>query len=83
MRRFLILTGLFLAMGANIARGDRVAIVEPDYFANRKLVGFFDGQLVPMPMDYLGTNKGSGLDLSVLEESFRSGVKLFDFAWNT
>lgn len=29
---------LFLAMGANIAHGDKVAIVEPDYFANRKLV---------------------------------------------
>lgn len=25
---------LFLAMGANIAHGDKVAIVEPDYFAN-------------------------------------------------
>ncbi|MEG2205002.1 MAG: pyridoxal phosphate-dependent aminotransferase, partial [Oscillospiraceae bacterium] len=36
---------LFLAMGATIARGDKVAIVEPDYFSNRKLVEFFDGEL--------------------------------------
>jgi len=71
---------LFLAMGANIARGDKVAIVEPDYFANRKLVAFFDGELVPVPMDYFGTTKGSGLDLSALEESFRSGVTLFLFS---
>jgi aspartate/methionine/tyrosine aminotransferase len=71
---------LFLAMGANISGGDRVAIVEPDYFANRKLVEFFDGELVPVPMDYFGTNKGSGLDLSALEESFRSGVNLLLFS---
>ena len=31
---------LFLAMGALVSRGDKVAIVEPDYFANRKLVTF-------------------------------------------
>lgn len=71
---------LFLATGANIGRGDEVAIVEPDYFANRKLVEFFDGKLVPVPMDYLGTDKGSGLDLARLEECFRSGVKLFLFS---
>ena len=37
---------LFLAMGVNIGRGDKVAIVEPDYFANRKLVEFFDGEVL-------------------------------------
>ena len=41
---------LFLAMGANIMPGDKVAIVEPDYFANRKLVEFFDGELVPVTL---------------------------------
>lgn len=71
---------LFLAMGANISRGDRVAIVEPDYFANRKLVEFFDGELVPVQMNYLDTDQGSGLDLTALEECFRSGVKLFLFS---
>ena len=43
---------LFLAIGANMVPGDKVAIVEPDYFANRKLVEFFDGELVPIQMDY-------------------------------
>jgi len=71
---------LFLAMGANIGRGDKVAIVEPDYFANRKLVEFFDGELVPIQMDYLAPETGSGLDLTALEESFRAGVKLFLFS---
>ena len=35
---------LFLAIGANMVPGDKVAIVEPDYFANRKLVEFFGGE---------------------------------------
>ncbi len=71
---------LFLAMGANITKGDKVAIVEPDYFANRKLVEFFDGDVVPVQMDYFGITSGSGLNLSALEESFSSGVKLFLFS---
>jgi len=71
---------LFLAMGANIGRGDKVAIVEPDYFANRKLVEFFDGELVPIQMDYLSRDDGSGLDFTTLEEAFRKGVKLFLFS---
>lgn len=83
--RELILTpgtqgALFLAMGASMSNGDRVAIVEPDYFANRKLVEFFEGEIVPVHMDYLGTAEGSGLDLTQLEEAFRSGVKLFVFS---
>ena len=71
---------LFLAMGSNVGNGDKVAIVEPDYFANRKLVEFFDGQLVPIPMDYFGTQDGAGIDLGALEAAFRDGVKLFLFS---
>ncbi|MDN4492533.1 pyridoxal phosphate-dependent aminotransferase [Ureibacillus aquaedulcis] len=71
---------LFLAMGATVARGDKVAIVVPDYFANRKLVEFFDGEVVPIQMDYLGTNTNAGLDLTQLEGAFKAGVKLFLFS---
>ena len=68
---------LFLAMGSLIGRGDKVAIIEPDYFANRKLVEFFDGELVPVPIRWTQTETYSGLDLRALEEAFRQGVKLF------
>ena len=71
---------LFLAMGANIVRGDKVAIVEPDYFANRKLVEFFEGELCPVPMNYFEAGEGAGLNLERLEETFRDGVKLFLFS---
>jgi len=71
---------LFLAMGSCIGTGDKVAIVEPDYFANRKLVTFFGGEIVPVPMRYEDANAGSGLDLGRLEESFKQGVRLFVFS---
>lgn len=71
---------LFLAMGANVMPGDKVAIVEPDYFANRKLVEFFGGELVGIPMHYENRSEGSGIDLEALEEAFRSGAKMFLFS---
>lgn len=71
---------LFLAMGSTVARGDKVAIVQPDYFANRKLVEFFDGEVVPIRIDYLGTNAYAGLDLTQLEAAFKARVKLFLFS---
>lgn len=71
---------LFLAMGCTIGRGDKVAIVEPDYFANRKLVHFFEGELVPIALDYFGTDTCAGLNLDQLERAFASGVKVFLFS---
>lgn len=83
-RNFIINPGtqgaLFLAMGSTVSRGDKVAIVEPDYFANRKLVEFFDGEIVPVQMDYYATDTSAGLDLTQLEDAFKSGVKLFLFS---
>lgn len=68
---------LFLAMGSLVARGDKVAIVEPDYFDNRKLVEFFEGEIVPIQMRWQEVERNSGIDMKQLEEAFKSGVKLF------
>lgn len=71
---------LFLAMGANIMPGNKVAIVEPDYFANRKMVEFFGGELVPVVLSYETAKTGAGIDLGSLEEAFKSGVRVFLFS---
>jgi aspartate/methionine/tyrosine aminotransferase len=71
---------LFLALGATVNTGDRVAIVRPDYFANRKLVEFLGGVVVPVRMDYLSRTDGAGLDFGQLEDAFKSGVKTFLFS---
>lgn len=71
---------LFLAVGATVNVGDRVAIVRPDYFANRKMVEFLGAEIVPVRIDYLTQTSGSGLDLEQLEDAFKSGVGTFLFS---
>ena len=51
---------LFLAIGATVTAGDRVAIVRPDYFANRKLVEFLGAEIVPVRLDYLASHRSRG-----------------------
>ncbi len=71
---------LFLAVASVVGRGDKVAIVQPDYFANRKLVEFFEGEIVPVRLDYLKSDVEAGLDLGQLEDAFRQGAKVFVFS---
>lgn len=72
---------LFLAVAATVGRGDRVAIVQPDYFANRKLVEFFEGEMLPVRLDYAGAGEDrAGLDLGQLEDAFRQGARVFLFS---
>lgn len=72
---------LFLAVAATVARGDKVAIVQPDYFANRKLVEFFEGEMVPVQLDYVSADETrAGLNLSGLEAAFKAGAKVFLFS---
>ncbi|MEI2387528.1 pyridoxal phosphate-dependent aminotransferase [Breoghania sp. JC706] len=83
--RELILTpgtqgALFLTIAATVGAGDKVAIVQPDYFANRKLVQFFDGEICPVQLDYLAGTDRAGLDLDELESVFKAGAKVFVFS---
>jgi aspartate/methionine/tyrosine aminotransferase len=71
---------LFLAVGATVTAGGRVAIVRPDYFANRKLVEFLGAEIVPIRMGHLSHTDRAGLDLSQLEDAFKSGVRTFLFS---
>lgn len=81
---FIITSGtqsaLFLATASTVTRGTKVAIVQPDYFANRKLVEFFEGDIYPVRLDYLGVEGRAGLDLTQLEDVFKAGVKVFLFS---
>lgn len=71
---------LFLALGATVASGTKVAVMEPDYFANRKLVKFFGGEIVPIPLHYHGTPSENGPDLNRIESAFKNGVTVFVFS---
>lgn len=71
---------LFLAIASTVARGDKVAIVQPDYFANRKLVEFFEGEMLPVQLDYEGVESRAGIRLMELEDAFKAGAKVFLFS---
>ena len=71
---------LFLAIASTVAAGDKVAIVQPDYFANRKLVQFFGAGIEPVRLDYLAATDHAGLDLGQLEDAFKAGAKVFVFS---
>lgn len=71
---------LFLALGATVADGSKVAVVEPDYFANRKLVRFFGGEIVPISLGYLSSPADNGPDLDQLENAFKNGTDVFVFS---
>ncbi|OTP74127.1 pyridoxal phosphate-dependent aminotransferase [Caballeronia sordidicola] len=72
---------LFLAVAATVTAGDKVAIVRPDYFANRKLVELMGGEVVPVTLDYLeGDSTCAGINLDQLEAAFFGGAKAFLFS---
>lgn len=71
---------LFLALGASVTQGTKVAVVTPDYFANRKLVLFFGGEVVPIAMHYKETQSENGIDLNQLEDAFKGGTNVFVFS---
>jgi aspartate/methionine/tyrosine aminotransferase len=71
---------LFLAIAASVSAGDKVAVVQPDYFVNRKLVQFFGAEMVPVKRNYLAATEHAGLDVGQLEEAFKAGAKVFVFS---
>jgi aspartate/methionine/tyrosine aminotransferase len=73
-------SALFLAIAATVNSGDKVAVVQPDYFANRKLVEFFGGEVMPVRLDYLLESGRAGLNLDQLDAAFKAGTKVFLFS---
>lgn len=71
---------LFLALGAVVDRGTKVAIMEPDYFANRKLVTFFGGEILPVALHYHEDAPQRGPDLAQLEAAFKDGAEVLVFS---
>ena len=71
---------LFLALGSTVATGTKVAVVDPDYFANRKLVKFFGGKIIPIPLNYKASQSENRPDLNRIENAFKEGAKVFVFS---
>ena len=63
---------LFLALASLVEQGDPVGIIEPDYFANRRIVGFLGGQPVPVRLDLFGRLSPAVLDVAALRAALRA-----------
>jgi aspartate/methionine/tyrosine aminotransferase len=63
---------LFLALASLVEQGDPVGIIEPDYFANRRIVGFLGGQPVPARLDLFGRPSHDVLDVGALRAAMRA-----------
>jgi aspartate/methionine/tyrosine aminotransferase len=68
--------GLFLALSALVEAGDRVAIVEPDYFANRRIVGYLGARPVGIRLDYTAPDRPAMIDLDQLRDALAAGVRV-------
>ena len=71
---------LFLALGSTVEVGTKVAVIDPDYYANRKLVKFFGGDIVPISLNYKNSQSENRLDLNRIEDAFKAGAKVFVFS---
>lgn len=71
---------LFLALGATVTNGTKAAVMEPDYFANRKLVRFFGGEVIPVPLQYQTDAGNVGPDTRCLEDAFKQGARVCVFS---
>ncbi|WP_280460039.1 pyridoxal phosphate-dependent aminotransferase [Nocardia carnea] len=72
--------GLFLALSSLVAPGDKVVIVEPDYFANRKIVAYLGGEAVPVTLSYNVLGQAAELDLGQLEAALSGGANIILFS---
>ncbi|MGQ1783593.1 pyridoxal phosphate-dependent aminotransferase [Saccharicrinis sp. GN24d3] len=71
---------LFMALATSVTEGTKVAVIEPDYFANRKLVRFFGGEVVPIPLNYQKPSPTNSIDLDRLEDALKKGTKVLIFS---
>jgi aspartate/methionine/tyrosine aminotransferase len=63
--------GLFLSLSSLVERGDRVGIIEPDYFANRRILRYLGAELVPVRLNFDGAGDEPVLDVAHLRAELR------------
>jgi len=63
---------LYLSLASLVEQGDRVGIIEPDYFANRRILGFLGAHPVPIRLDLFGRPARPVLDVRELRATLRA-----------
>lgn len=69
-------TALYLVLAACLAPGDRVAIVEPDYFANRRIPVSLGAIAHPVSLAYDDGDADASLRLDQLDAALAAGARV-------
>ncbi len=71
-------TALFVAMSATV--GDAVALVDPDYMSDEKLLRFLGARIQHVPLVWGDFSQPPSIDLEMLERAFRDGASTLVFS---
>ncbi len=71
---------LFLALSAIVEDGDTVALADPDYISDERIIRFLGGRVAQVPLVWDGAEVEPQLDLDVLEAAFAAGARTLLFS---
>ena len=71
---------LFAALSAVVDDGDTVALADPDYISDERILRFLGARVVHVPLDWEDSTREPALDLAALESAFRAGATTLLFS---
>ncbi len=72
--------GLFVGLAALVGDGDSVALVDPDYMSDERILRFLGARVRPIPLLWEDYDQPASLDFAALESAFREGTKVLVFS---
>ena len=83
--RELILTpgsqaALFIGLAATVGQDDSVALVDPDYMSDERILRFLGARVQHIPLLWSDSGQPPSIDLQALESAFRGGVTTLVFS---
>jgi aspartate/methionine/tyrosine aminotransferase len=71
---------LFLALSAVVEDGASVALCDPDYISDERIIRFLGAKVVHVPLNWEDHESEPEIDLDALESAFRGGATTFLFS---
>jgi aspartate/methionine/tyrosine aminotransferase len=72
--------GLFVGLSAIVGAGDSVALVDPDYMSDERILRFLGATVTQIPLLWADASQPPSLDFEALESAFRDGAKTLVFS---
>jgi aspartate/methionine/tyrosine aminotransferase len=72
--------GLFIGLSSIVGQGDSVALVDPDYMSDERILRFLGATVRQIPLLWADPSRPPSLDLKALEGAFSNGAKTLVFS---